>query len=112
VGLSGEGTVVVLSPQGINFGDQKVGTKSSPAPVKLVNKDKNPVSISSIAISGPDAGDFTETNNCGTSVAAYGHCTIKVTFNPTRKGKRSATLSVYDDGGGSPQTVALSGTGT
>jgi hypothetical protein len=112
VGLSGEGTVVVLSPQGINFGDQKVGTKSAPAPVKLVNKDKNPVSISSIAISGPDAGDFTETNNCGTSVAAYGHCTIKVTFNPTSKGKRSATLSVYDDGGGSPQTVALSGTGT
>jgi hypothetical protein len=112
VGLSGDGTVVVLSPQGINFGDQKVGTKSSPVPVELVNKDKKPVSISKITISSTDAGDFAETNNCGTGLPAYGHCAIKVKFSPTNAGKRSATLAVYDDGGGSPQTVALSGTGT
>jgi len=112
VALSGEGTVVRLSPLGINFGDQKVGTRSSPAPVEVFNEDKNPVSISSIAFGGADAGDFAETNNCGSSLPPRSHCTIKVTFKPTKQGQRSATLEVYDDGGGSPQTVPLSGTGT
>jgi hypothetical protein len=40
VELSGEGTVVRLSPLGINFGDQKVGTRSSPAPVEVINEAK------------------------------------------------------------------------
>jgi hypothetical protein len=35
-----------------------------------------------------------------------------VVFDPTANGARSASLSVTDNGGGSPQTVALSGTGT
>ncbi len=112
IALSGEGTVVRLSPLGINFGDQKVGTKSSPAPVKVINLDKDPVSISSIAFGGADAGDFAETNNCGSSLPPHSHCTVKVTFRPTKQGQRSASLQVYDDGGGSPQTIPLSGTGT
>jgi hypothetical protein len=39
-------------------------------------------------------------------------CTISIRFKPTATGLRSATLDVNDDGGGSPQTVALYGTGT
>jgi two-component sensor histidine kinase len=41
-----------------------------------------------------------------------GSCTIQVTFTPKAKGKRSATLEVNDNGGGSPQKVGLIGTGT
>ena len=37
------------------------------------------LTITSIAVSG----DFAETNNCGSSVAAGGSCTINVTFTPT-----------------------------
>jgi hypothetical protein len=112
VELSGEGTVVRLSPLGINFGDQKVGTKSSPAPVEVINEDNNPVSISSIAFGGADGGDFAETNNCRSTIPPHSHCTVKVTFTPTKQGQRSATLLVNDDGGGSPQTIPLTGTGT
>ena len=112
VALSGEGTVVRLSPLGVNFGDQKVGTRSSPAPVEVINEDKNPVSIRSIAFGGADAGDFSETNNCGSTVPPHSHCTVKVKFKPTKQGSRSATLQVNDDGGGSPQTIPLTGTGT
>jgi hypothetical protein len=112
VDLSGEGTVVHLSPLGVNFGDQKVGTRSSPAPVEVINEDKNPVSISSIAFGGADAGDFAETSNCGSTLPPHSHCTVKVTFTPTKQGQRSATLQVNDDGGGSPQAIPLSGTGT
>jgi hypothetical protein len=112
VALSGTGTVVQLSPSGINFGDQKVGTKSPVVPVKLTNVGTTTLSISKIAITGVDANDFLQTNNCGKSVLAGGSCTIKVRFAPTTTGQRSANLAITDDGGGSPQTVSLTGTGT
>ena len=112
VALSGTGTVVELSPIGVNFGDQKVGTKSAPVPVKLTNDGKTSLSVSQITITGADAEDFSQTNNCGSSVPAGGSCTMKVVFKPTATGQRSAKLTISDDGGGSPQAVMLSGTGT
>jgi len=110
--VTGTGTVVELSPICVNFGDQKVGTKSAAVPVQLTNVGKTTLSVSQITITGADAGDFSQTNNCGTSVPARSSCTMKVTFQPTTKGSRSAKLSVSDDGGGSPQEVGLTGTGT
>jgi hypothetical protein len=112
VALSGNGTVVKLSATGLNFGNQKVGTKSLPAPVKLTNVGKTALTISQIAIKGADPGDFSQTSNCGNSVPAGGSCTIKVTFTPQAKGQRSGSLQISDNGGGSPQKVALSGNGT
>jgi hypothetical protein len=35
-----------------------------------------------------------------------------VKFKPTATGKRTAAVSVTDNGGGSPQKVGLAGTGT
>jgi hypothetical protein len=112
VSLSGVGTVVTFLPVGVNFGDQKVGTSSPPVAVKLFNKGRTALSIKQITIAGTNAGDFSEKNNCGQRVPAYGHCTITVTFTPTATGLRSAAVSVSDDGGGSPQLVPLAGTGT
>jgi hypothetical protein len=112
VALSGTGTVVQLSPSGINFGDQKVGTKSPVVPVTLTNVGTTTLAISKIAITGVDANDFLQTNNCGKSVLAGSSCTIKVRFKPTAKGQRSASLAISDNGGGSPQKVALTGNGT
>ena len=112
VALSGTATAVKLSPEGVNFGDQKVGTKSSPVPVTLANEGKTSLSISQIAITGKDAEDFVQKNNCGSSLPPKGKCTISVTFDPTAKGERSAAITVSDDGGGSPQVVSLAGTGT
>jgi hypothetical protein len=65
-----------------------------------------------ISITGTDEGDFAESNNCGSSVASGASCTIKVTFTPLAQGRRTADVSISDDGGGSPQTVPLTGTGT
>jgi len=112
VALSGTGMEVKLSPAAINFGDQKVGTKSSPAPITLTNLGKTALTINQIAFKGEDPGDFSQTNNCGNRVPAGGSCTIQVTFTPQVKGKRSASLEVSDNGGGSPQRVLLTGTGT
>lgn len=112
VSLTGTGTVVVFSPISVNFGDQQVGTNSSPVPITLTNEWSQALSISQIQIAGNDPQDFSQTNNCGSSVPAGSYCTFMVTFTPTQTGQRSAQLSVSDNGGASPQTVPLTGTGT
>jgi hypothetical protein len=112
VPLTGTGTYVQLVPTKLNFGTQPVGTRSLARKITLTNKGSVAVNISGIAITGTDAGDFAETNTCGKSVASGASCFIKVTFKPLVKGKRTADVSVYDNGGGSPQDVGLTGTGT
>jgi hypothetical protein len=112
VPLAGTGTFVQLVPTKLNFGTQPVGTRSLAKKITLTNKGSVTVNISGIAITGTDAGDFAETNTCGKSVASGASCFIKVTFKPLVKGKRTAEVSVYDNGGGSPQQANLIGTGT
>jgi hypothetical protein len=108
----GTGTIVKVSPLSINFGSQAVGTTSPAVPVTLSNKRNVTLNISAIQVTGANAGDFAQTNNCGNSLPAGESCKIKVTFTPTAQGARSADLSITDDGGGSPQIVPLAGTGT
>jgi hypothetical protein len=112
VALSGTGTVVTLSKTHLPFGDQQVGTTSAPQSVTLTNVGSTPLDFTRISITGTNAGDFSETNTCGNSIAAGANCTIAVKFSPTATGKRNARMSIYDDGGGSPQYVSLAGTGT
>jgi hypothetical protein len=112
VAVSGLGTLITLSPIGINFGSQNVGTSSSPVPVTLSNQGTITLNISQIVIGGADPGDFSQTNNCGSSLAVGAQCTIQVTFTPTQTGARSANVQVQDDVNPSPQDVALGGTGT
>jgi hypothetical protein len=112
VPLTGTGTFVQLTPAKLNFGTQPVGTRSLAKKITLTNKGDSVVKITDIVITGTDAGDFAETNTCGKSVASGASCFIKVTFKPLVKGKRTADVSVYDNGGGSPQEVGLTGTGT
>jgi hypothetical protein len=112
IGLSGTGLVsgpnATPSPTSLTFATQFVGTSSSAQPVTLTNYGKMALSIASIAVSG----DFSQTNTCGSSLAAEARCTIGVTFKPTQRGTRTGTLSITDNAAGSPQTVSLTGTGT
>jgi hypothetical protein len=114
VPLSGTGTYVQLKPTSENFGTQPIHTTSLPRYITFTNKGSGPVNFTGtgISITGSDQGDFAETNNCGTSVASGASCKIRVTFTPSALGKRTADVSLSDDGGGSPQTVPLTGTGT
>ena len=114
VSLSGTGTAVVvsLSPTSLAFGNQSVGTTSAPQTVTLSNTGNAALSITSLALTGTNASDFTQTNTCGSSVAAGSNCTITVTFKPAASGSRTASVSITDNASGSPQSVSLSGTGT
>jgi len=109
--LSGPGTQVKLSSSTISFPTTKVGSTSASQAVTLTNVGTTALSVTSIALAGTDPGDFTETNTCGTSVAASKTCTLTLTFHPKATGTRTATVSVNDNGGASPQVVSLTGAG-
>jgi hypothetical protein len=108
--LKGTGTYVKLSANGTTFAATTVGQSSSKT-ATLTNVGSSPLSISSISVGGTNTADFGETNTCGTSVGAGATCTITLTFHPTAIGSRSAVVSISDNGGGSPQTISLFGTG-
>jgi hypothetical protein len=105
--------VAVVGPSALTFPSTNVGTTSSSMAVTLNNTGTGPLSITSIGIGASNPGDFAETNNCGSSVAVSGSCTIAVTFTPTAPGARTASLQVIDNSNntGSIQTVSLSGAG-
>jgi fibronectin type 3 domain-containing protein len=85
---------------------------STPQTVALTNTGNATLSITSIAVTGTNASDFTQNNTCGSSVLAGANCTIAVMFTPSAAGTRTALLSISDNASGSPQTVPLSGAGT
>ena len=105
-------SVITLSQVNISFQNQAVGSSSAQSLITLTNVGPNVVSISGIALQGSNAGDFAESDTCGPTVQPKAKCAIYVTFTPTAAGQVSAMLSITDDGGASPQTVVLSGTGT
>jgi hypothetical protein len=111
VALSGTATVLSVSPPSLNFGDVTVGKTSPPQRVTLTNHGSTKVQITKISVTGADRQDFTEVNACGTSLGAGTSCTTDVWFTPKATGSRTATLSITDNGGASPQNVTLQGTG-
>jgi hypothetical protein len=117
IALSGTGITpgpaVTLSPTSVNYGNQIVGTTSASQTITLTSSGTVPLSISSVTLTGTNAGDFAQTNNCPTTntLAVGASCTITVTFTPGANGMRSANLTITDNASNSPQSVALSGTG-
>ncbi len=117
VAVSGVGTSsggsVTASPSSLSFGTVFVGSSSASQTGTLSNTLSSSITISSVAISGTNAGDFSiATKTCGASLAAAGSCTASVVFKPTAAGTRSAVLSFTDSATNSPQSIALTGTGS
>ncbi len=110
VSLQGTGIeppAALLSSPALTFGSQAVGSGSAAITVALSNPGGAPLLISGITATG----DFSAVNGCGTSLAPGAGCSIAVTFTPTAEGSRSGALNIQDNAAGSPQTVALDGTG-
>jgi hypothetical protein len=99
--------VMAYTPSDLVFSTTKVGTTSAAKTITVKNNQLTKVA----AISITDFGDFTQTNNCGTSLAAGKSCTITVKFTPTAAGERTGAVIIDDGGVGSPQSVQLTGTG-
>ncbi|HVI09722.1 MAG TPA: choice-of-anchor D domain-containing protein [Candidatus Binatia bacterium] len=111
-GVQPNAVITAPNPPQINFGQVKTGTSSAPQPVSLLNNGGGPLYISSITFTGPNPTEFSQTNNCGSTLASGATCTINVTFSPTTQGTGQAYMNINDNSVPSPQQVSLSGDGT
>ena len=98
-----------LSTSSIGFGYHHIGTSTLAQSLRLTNGGLVPLNISSLVIDNPD---FTQTNNCGTSLAPNHSCSIRVVFKPSLPYAETGTLTLTDNASNSPQTVSLTGIGT
>jgi hypothetical protein len=103
--------IASFSTTGLSFGTVKTGTASAAKSITVTNVGATPLSVSSIAFTGADPGDFSQNNNCTAPLASKGTCTINVVFKPGARTARSATLVITTNAHSSTQNIGLSGTG-
>jgi hypothetical protein len=96
VKLSGQAAPpkISVSPKSLNFGSVQVGNTSSPKIITIKNTSISDLVISDINITGTNAGEFNQTNECST-ISPGNSCAINATFTPTTpSGAKSATISI------------------
>jgi hypothetical protein len=103
--------LISFSSSALVFSNQTVGTTSPTQKIAVQNPGTAALNISGITIVGPNASSFHQTHTCGNTLAPGANCWVSVTFKPTATGSLSASVSFADSAAGSPQKVALSGTG-
>lgn len=111
-GEGGAGTLVA-TPTVVDFGDEELGKRSAVQPVTIENESEEPIEISSIELSGENAGSFeiTDETTCliGVSVGAGDACEIAVRFRPKARKDLDAQLLVGTGAG--ELRIRLHGTG-
>jgi Right handed beta helix region len=98
---------VGFTPASLTFAARTVSTTSPAQTLTLTNSGAGALAISSITITG----DFAFTSACGASLAAGATCALNVTFTPLATGLRTGAIAIASNATGSPQSVALSGSG-
>ncbi len=93
------------APASLAFAATPEGQLSAAQSVTITNIGGMPLTTIGLSVSG----QFQQSNNCGTQLAAGAVCTISVVFAPTQLGAISGTLTISD--ALRTQTVSLGGTG-
>jgi hypothetical protein len=100
-----------LTPSSLNFGTVSSDHSSAAQVATLKNTGTTPLIISSIAFTGANPSNYTETNTCpssSSSLAAGASCTVSVIFKSSGK-SAPESLTVTDNTSAGTQTVSLSG---
>lgn len=105
---------IALDAASLAFGSQVVGTGGATQTLHVSNTGAAPLSFTSIAVNGANAGDFATGGTCavGTALAAGAGCTVTVRFTPTGTGARGGTLALASNASSGTASVSLAGTGT
>jgi len=113
-GVSAAAPQATLTPTSLTFASQALGTTSPAQNINLTNSGEANMTVTGISLAGSNPGDYAQTNTCQPvpfTLTAGFSCTISVTFKPLATGTRTASVSIADNAAGTPQTVALTGTG-
>jgi hypothetical protein len=100
--LTGTGLLpagLTINPVSRNFGSVAEHGSSAPTVFSVTNTGSLPQTITSVALTGSQAGEFgVDPDTCGSAVVAGGGtCTVTVAFQPTGAGARTAKLVVKSD---------------
>jgi len=98
-------TSLTVSSYFLRFGNQGVGSISTPQIVTLTNNGSSPVTINLIAT----GQNFIQTNNCGSSLASQSNCQINVSFAPIYGGPLNSVLGIFTSATLNPQAIGLAG---
>lgn len=100
---------ITVNPSAVSFVPQQLGSTSPPVIVSVSNTGSAQLTVSSVQLSGTNAGTFSASSSCGT-LAVGASCAISVRFSPTSSGNASAALGIQNSAGAA--TIPLSGEGT
>jgi hypothetical protein len=112
----GQTTGVTLTRPSLTFYPLPIGYTGNPQlqAVGLQNHQPAALNISSVTLSGSGFSLFSFTPPppaCSGSIAADSGCAVRIQFVPTAMGPATGTLTINDDGPGSPRIVQLNGEG-
>ena len=118
VSMQGYGTGVKFTPGTLNFGTVTRNTQVS-STATITNVGTTPVFFTGAELTGTNSANFAvnyaDGAPCGNTAAnpllPGKTCQITVYFDPTVVGAEKATYKVFDNSVGSPQSLALTGTG-
>lgn len=107
----GVAPAITLTPNALAFGNSNLNSASTALTVTVTSSGNWPVGLSGVTLTGTNANQFAQTNNCPITLAVGSTCTVSVTFTPTTTGAKTGTLNVNANAPASGKTVSLSGTG-
>jgi hypothetical protein len=108
---TGSGPDLEITPAGLDFGTQLVGTSSDTQRLELRNKGNEPFRFASLSLEKA-VGIQIAQENCSRRVVAPGDsCSANLRFTPAGEGRVQTSLSIRDAAGGLAPGVSLTGTG-
>jgi hypothetical protein len=111
INLSGTGVTptktLAVSPTTLVFGPQVTGTTSAQQNITVSNVGNFTVAFTNVTVTT----NYALSNSCIGQLPPGSSCNVGITFTPTKTGSVPGTVTITDNATGSPQKVALSGTG-
>jgi hypothetical protein len=103
---------ISVATKAVKFATVHIGNTSAPQTITVKNTGISDLAINAIAVTGANADEFSETDNC--KIVSQGNgCAIAVTLNPTSTGNKSAIVSISSNDPKNPIiNVKLDGSGS
>ncbi len=98
---------LVISPSTLTLPGAPVTVTGPAKPITISNNGSEFLNVTNIAVNG----DFSETDNCGLSIAPNGSCTIEASLKPTAGFLEKGSIDISSNATLVPAVVQLSGTG-
>ena len=92
------------------FPASKLGTTVTES-IELSNSGNSALTISNFAVTGTNADDFSQTNNCPASLAPGASCSMNLSFKASVLGPETAYVMITDNAVGSPHNIYAIGVG-